>query len=142
MSITKVALKIKLRNQGIEIKPRCYLSSGSVICSFTLPPPVMRKYKKLSLIFENKKALFDQLLQQFNFVASPLNQSWTSEKLEEFIAENSVELTKKWKHEDYLFNSCVLTENQYEKLLVISKYYRISRSSLIRVLISGYKEFI
>lgn len=137
--VSRVSLRLNMRDKGVRVLPKSHTPTG-IICSFSAPPPTMKKYKKLSLIFKNRRELFSSLISSFNFQRTRVKDTWYSTDLDQYISDNSILLNRRYKHHEYEFTSVMLDEPTYRKLLKISRYYEISRSSLIRILIDAFEE--
>lgn len=137
---TKTLLKIQLRNKGIEVKPKCYQSNGTVVLSFTLPKDMMKKLHKIESLYEFKQGkIFELMLEQFKFKECSIKKTFYSEELDNYIIKNNIKLSKKLKHKNYHFNSRILTLPLYNRIKKIALYYNITRSSLIRILIDHFR---
>jgi hypothetical protein len=126
--------KVKLRNKGIEVLPSCYVKSG-VILSFSLPKPILKKYRLVKEKFETGSEMMNSLLNGFKFRKVGLTKRFYSSEFDEYLASNSIILSNKYKHKDYKFSSILINESDYNRLKEMCNYYRISRSSLFRILI-------
>jgi hypothetical protein len=135
--LSKTDIKIDLRDKGIEVKPSRFLSSTQVVLSFSLPIPVMNKLKSLKTKYPKRRDMVEHLLKSFDFDKCKIIETWYSDSFSEYIKSNKIKLSKEYSHDEYLTSSMIVTPTQYETISNISRYYNISKSSFLRVLIES-----
>lgn len=131
---SRALLKIELRDKGIEILSSRFHPNGTVTLSFSLPKPVMKKFKKLKNTYKFRKTYFEEKLKEYD-ITIPSKETWYSPEFEQYIIDNKIQLSKPFKDKDYVFSSINLSLLNYNKVIEICKHYKISKSSFIRILV-------
>lgn len=119
---------VNLRNQGIEFIPK-YKTEYGLTISFWLTKEEMKKFKTIKKRNKIIEDFLDEL--EINKVDSNIKLNYDEQKT--LISENNL-IFEKYKRRDYRFNSVYISHRHHKKLKDIQDYYKISRSSVIRMI--------
>lgn len=138
--VNRLKVKLDLINRGYEYKPSRYQKNGDVILSFSLPRPLMRKFKKLALQYGSGRDVIENFIDLY-IPNKPIRQTgkvFYGSDLSSYCENYDIEV-KEYKHKDYLFTSASISEETFNQIESIKTMYGITRSQVIRLMIEAIK---